>query len=190
MRTRRSFLQSGAGAFAVVALGDRPTHAADAPGITETEIRIGQTMPYSGPSSAYGAIGRTEVGYFKMVNDLGGINRRKVNLISLDDGYSPPKTVEQTRRLVEQQQGAFIFGSVGTAQNAAIRPISMTTRFRRCSSPAASAGSLIRGTIPGRSPSIPATGPKDTSSRNTSSAPDPMRRSRCCIRMTIWARII
>ena len=121
MRTRRSFLQSGAGAFAAVALGDRPTHAADAPGITDTEIRIGQTMPYSGPSSAYGAIGRTEVAYFKMVNDMGGINRRKVNLISLDDGYSPPKTVEQTRRLVEQQQVAFIFGSVGTAQNAAIR---------------------------------------------------------------------
>jgi branched-chain amino acid transport system substrate-binding protein len=121
MRTRRSFLQSGAGAFAAVALGDRPTRAADAPGVTDTEIRIGQTMPYSGPSSAYGAIGRTEVAYFKMVNDMGGINRRKVNLISLDDGYSPPKTVEQTRRLVEQQQVAFIFGSVGTAQNAAIR---------------------------------------------------------------------
>jgi branched-chain amino acid transport system substrate-binding protein len=121
MRTRRSFLQSGAGAFAAVALGDRPTRAADAPRVTDTEIRIGQTMPYSGPSSAYGAIGRTEVAYFKMVNDMGGINRRKVNLISLDDGYSPPKTVEQTRRLVEQQQVAFIFGSVGTAQNAAIR---------------------------------------------------------------------
>jgi branched-chain amino acid transport system substrate-binding protein len=121
MRTRRLFLQSGAGAFAAVALGDRPTHAADAPGITGTEIRIGQTMPYSGPSSAYGSIGRTEVAYFKMVNDMGGINRRKVNLISLDDGYSPPKTVEQTRRLIEQEQVAFIFGSLGTAQNAAIR---------------------------------------------------------------------
>jgi branched-chain amino acid transport system substrate-binding protein len=65
MRTRRSFLQSGAGAFAAVALGDRPTHAADAPRITDTEIGIGQTMPYSGPSSAYGAIGRTEVAYLR-----------------------------------------------------------------------------------------------------------------------------
>ena len=74
-------------------------HAANAPGITDTEITIGQTMPYSGPSSAYGAIGRTEVAYFQMVNDMGGVNGRKIKLISLDDGYSPPKTVEQTRRL-------------------------------------------------------------------------------------------
>jgi branched-chain amino acid transport system substrate-binding protein len=121
MTTRRSFLQSGAGAFAAVALGDRPVDAANAPGINDTEIKIGQTMPYSGPSSAYGAIGRTEVAYFRMVNDLGGINGRKVKLISLDDGYSPPKTVEQTRRLIEQEQVAFIFGSLGTAQNEATR---------------------------------------------------------------------
>jgi branched-chain amino acid transport system substrate-binding protein len=79
-------------------------------------------MPYSGPASAYGAIGRREVAYFRMVNDMGGINRRKVNLTSLDDGYRPPKTVELTRRLIEQEQVAFIFGSLGTAQNAAIRP--------------------------------------------------------------------
>ena len=95
--------------------------AANAPGVTATEIKIGQTMPYSGPASAFGTIGRTEVAYFHMVNDLGGINGRKVNLISLDDGYSATKTVEQTRRLIEQEQVAFIFGSVGTAPNAAIR---------------------------------------------------------------------
>ena len=78
-------------------------------------------MPYSGPVSAYGAIGRAEVAYFRMINEQGGINGRKINLISLDDGYSPPKTVEQTRRLVEQEQVAFIFNSLGTPTNIAIR---------------------------------------------------------------------
>jgi branched-chain amino acid transport system substrate-binding protein len=121
MTTRRSFLQAVAGAFAAVALGGRYARAANAPGVTDTEIKIGQTMPYSGPSSAYGVIGRAEVAYFQMINDRGGVNRRTVRLISLDDGYSPPKTVEQTRRLVEQDEVAFIFGSLGTAQNAAVR---------------------------------------------------------------------
>ena len=89
-------------------------------GVTATEIRIGQTMPYSGPVSAFGALGKGEVGYFKMVNERGGINGRKVNLISLDDSYAPPKTVEQTRRLVESDEVALIFSSIGTAQNTAI----------------------------------------------------------------------
>jgi branched-chain amino acid transport system substrate-binding protein len=66
----------------------------NAPGTTDTEIKIGQTMPYSGPISAYGAIGRAQLAYFKRLNEQGGINGRKINLISLDDGYSPPKTVE------------------------------------------------------------------------------------------------
>ena len=69
--------------------------AADMPGVTKTEIKIGNTMPYSGPASAYGAIGKWRAAFFKMVNDQGGINGRKINFISLDDGYSPPKTVEQ-----------------------------------------------------------------------------------------------
>jgi ABC-type branched-subunit amino acid transport system substrate-binding protein len=94
--------------------------AADPRGITPTEIRIGQTMPYSGPVSAFGALGKGEVGYFKMINERGGINGRKVNLISLDDGYAPPKTVEQTRRLVESEEVALIFSSIGTAHNTAI----------------------------------------------------------------------
>ena len=66
-------------------------------GATDTEIKIGQTMPYSGPASAYGTIGKTEVAYFKMINDNGGINGRKINLISYDDAFNPPKTVEQVR---------------------------------------------------------------------------------------------
>ena len=86
-----------------------------------TEIKIGQTMPYSGPASAYGVIGRTETAYFKMLNEQGGVNGRKINLISLDDGYSPPKTVEQVRRLVEQEKVAFLFQCLGTPCNMAIR---------------------------------------------------------------------
>ena len=78
-------------------------------------------MPYSGPASAYGVIGKTESAYFKMINEAGGVNGRKINLISLDDGYSPPKTVEQVRRLVEQEQVAFLFNTLGTPPNAAIR---------------------------------------------------------------------
>jgi ABC-type branched-subunit amino acid transport system substrate-binding protein len=94
--------------------------AAEMRGVTATEIKIGQTMPYSGPVSAFGALGKGEVGYFKMLNERGGINGRKVNLISLDDGYAPPKTVEQTRRLVESDEVALIFSSIGTAHNTAI----------------------------------------------------------------------
>jgi len=85
------------------------------PGATDTEIRLGQTMPYSGPASAFGTMGRTEAAYFQMVNEAGGIRGRKITLLSLDDGYSPPKTVEQTRRLVEQENVLMIYGSVGTA---------------------------------------------------------------------------
>jgi branched-chain amino acid transport system substrate-binding protein len=94
--------------------------AAEMRGVTATEIKIGQTMPYSGPVSAFGALGKGDVGYFKMLNERGGINGRKVNLISLDDGYAPPKTVEQTRRLVESDEVALIFSSIGTAHNTAI----------------------------------------------------------------------
>jgi branched-chain amino acid transport system substrate-binding protein len=78
-------------------------------------------MPYSGPVSAWGTVGRAELAYIKMINDQGGVNGRKINLISLDDGYSPPKTVEQTRKLVEQDGVAFIFGGLGTAANLAVR---------------------------------------------------------------------
>jgi branched-chain amino acid transport system substrate-binding protein len=90
------------------------------PGATDTEIKIGQTMPYSGPLSAYGTIGRVEAIYLKMINDLGGINGRKINFISLDDGFSPPKTVEQVRKLVEQEEVLLLFQTLGTAPNTAI----------------------------------------------------------------------
>ena len=90
------------------------------PGVTDTEIKIGQTMPYSGPASSFSLLGKAEAAYFAKVNDEGGINGRRIKLISLDDGYSPPKTVEQTRRLVEQEEVLLIFGSVGSAGASAV----------------------------------------------------------------------
>jgi len=90
------------------------------PGASDTQIKLGQTMPYSGPASAYGTIGKVEAAYFKMINDGGGVNGRKIELISLDDGYSPPKTVEQVRRLVEQEEVLALFQTLGTPCNSAI----------------------------------------------------------------------
>jgi ABC-type branched-subunit amino acid transport system substrate-binding protein len=89
-------------------------------GATDTEIKIGNIMPYSGPASAYGVIGKTEAAYFKKINDAGGINGRKINFITYDDGYSPPKTVEQARKLVESDEVLLIFNSLGTPPNSAI----------------------------------------------------------------------
>jgi branched-chain amino acid transport system substrate-binding protein len=91
------------------------------PGASDTEIKIGQAMPYSGPASSYGTIGRVEAAYFKKVNDEGGVNGRKIVFLSLDDGYTPPKAVEATRRLVEQDQVLLMFGSLGTATNTAVQ---------------------------------------------------------------------
>jgi ABC-type branched-subunit amino acid transport system substrate-binding protein len=89
-------------------------------GATDTEIKIGNIMPYSGPASAYGVIGKTEAAYFKKINDAGGINGRKINFITYDDGYSPPKTVEQARKLVESDEVLLIFNALGTPPNSAI----------------------------------------------------------------------
>src|SRR5665648_1050730 len=89
-------------------------------GATDTEIRIGNIMPYSGPASAYGIIGKTEQAYFNKINAAGGINGRKINFISYDDAYSPPKTVEQARKLVESDEVLLIFNSLGTPPNSAI----------------------------------------------------------------------
>ena len=97
------------------------------PGATDTEIKIGNIMPYSGPASAYGTIGKTEAAYFKMINDQGGINGRKIDFISYDDGYNPAKTVEQARKLVEEDEVLLIFNSLGTPPNIAIQKY-MNTR--------------------------------------------------------------
>jgi len=91
------------------------------PGITDTEIKIGNIMPYSGPASAYGVIGRPEAAYFRKINAEGGINGRKINFISYDDAYSPPKAVEQARKLVESDEVFLIFDPLGTPSNSAIQ---------------------------------------------------------------------
>ena len=92
------------------------------PGVTDTEIRIGQTIAYSGPASAYGQLGKAEEAYFNSINAKGGINGRKIKFISRDDAYSPPKAVENVRRLVEEDDVALVFGVLGTPINMAIRP--------------------------------------------------------------------
>ncbi len=94
--------------------------AADTPGVTATEIKIGNTVPYSGPASSYGVLGKLESAFFGMVNEQGGVANHKIDFISLDDAYSPPKTVEQIRRLVEEDKVAFTFGTLGTPTNSAI----------------------------------------------------------------------
>ena len=115
---RRRTVLTGIGSAAVLAAPS--ILRAQTPGVTATEIKIGHTIPYSGPASAYGVIGRSHTAFFKRVNDQGGVGGRKINFISLDDGYSPPKTVEQVRRLVEQDNVAFLFNTLGTPSNTAI----------------------------------------------------------------------
>ena len=118
MWTRRTLL--GATAAAGLARGRR-ARADDMPGVTATEIKIGNTNPHSGPASAYGVIADTEAAYFRMINEAGGIGGRKITFISLDDGYSPPRTVQQTRRLVEEEGVAFMFQGLGTPTQSAVR---------------------------------------------------------------------
>jgi branched-chain amino acid transport system substrate-binding protein len=103
-----------------ITLSTVKAQAADTTGITSTEIRIGSTSPQSGPVSAYGVQARCQAAYFKMINDRGGIAGRKINFIYYDDAFNPAKTVEQTRRLVENDEVAILFGSLGTATNSAI----------------------------------------------------------------------
>jgi branched-chain amino acid transport system substrate-binding protein len=105
----------------LVLMTTRPLPASAETGVTDKEITLGQTIAYSGPASAYGNFGKAEVAYMRMVNDRGGVNGRKINLISVDDGYLPPRSLEQTRKLVEQDKVFFIFAPLGTAPNVVIR---------------------------------------------------------------------
>jgi branched-chain amino acid transport system substrate-binding protein len=117
---RRRSLLGGATALALAPAAPSIARAEQTPGITDKEIKFGNTYPYSGPASAYSAGGKTETAYFRMINEQGGINGRKLNFISYDDAYSPPKTVEQTRRLIEEDRVAFLFNPLGTPTNTAI----------------------------------------------------------------------
>jgi ABC-type branched-subunit amino acid transport system substrate-binding protein len=119
--TRRVAIASAALAICLAATGGAWAQKQYDSGATDTEIKIGNIMPYSGPASAYGVIGKTEQAYFNMINAAGGINGRKINFISYDDAYSPPKAVEQARKLVESDEVLFIFNSLGTPSNSAIQ---------------------------------------------------------------------
>jgi branched-chain amino acid transport system substrate-binding protein len=114
---RRSVICSAVGISSAWRFG---AARADTPGVTATDIKIGNTMPYSGPGSAYGVVGHFEAAWFKMVNETGGIAGRRIDFISYDDSLTPPRTVDAMRRLVEDDRVAFIFGSLGTASNAAV----------------------------------------------------------------------
>ena len=134
------------GTFPAIALGLAVGLAAPAsaqkkydPGASDTEIKIGHINPYSGPASAYGQIGKTIAAYFNKVNAEGGVNGRKINFISYDDAYSPPKAVEQARKLVESDEVLLIFQSLGTPSNTAISVLRAACRL------ASSAPSLRRG---------------------------------------------
>lgn len=116
---KRQFIVTLAGAALGSAFG--PARAANAPGVDAKEIKIGETLPLSGPAAAYANSGKVLAGYFAKVNAEGGINGRKLNLVQLDDGYSPPKTIEQSRRLVERDQVALVVHSIGTPTSVAAR---------------------------------------------------------------------
>ena len=123
MTARMRWLEAFAVSGLVIALGSASAVAQKKydVGVTDSEIKIGNVMPYSGPGSAYAAIGKTEAAYFKMINDQGGINGRKINFISYDDSYNPPKTVEQVRRLAKSDEVYVLFNIVGTAGNSAVQ---------------------------------------------------------------------
>src|SRR6201992_1435514 len=116
----RAKLAVWAGALLVVATAPALAQKQYGPGVTDTEIKIGTTTPYSGPASAYAAGAISTTAYFAMINDQGGVNGRKINYVSLDDAYSPPKTVEQIRKLIESEEVLFLVNPVGTATNMAV----------------------------------------------------------------------
>jgi branched-chain amino acid transport system substrate-binding protein len=119
MISRRTVVSGGIAA-GVATVAGRRARAEATPGVTETTLKIGNTMPYSGPASAYSSVGKADSAFFTWVNDQGGVGGRRIDFLSYDDGYSPPKTVEQVRRLVEQDQVDFLFHTLGTPTNSAI----------------------------------------------------------------------
>src|ERR1700749_248679 len=120
---RNKFVHFVTGSALALALTVSAAHAQKKyePGATDTEIKIGQTLPFSGPASAYASIGKTQAAYFNMINEQGDVNGRKINLIQYDDSYSPPKAVEQVRNLVENDEGLFMYQMIGTPSNAAVQ---------------------------------------------------------------------
>jgi branched-chain amino acid transport system substrate-binding protein len=120
---RKNIFHFVTGTAVAIALSASSAHAQKKydPGATDTEIKIGQTVPFSGPASAFATIGKAQAAYFNMINEQGGVNGRKINLIQYDDAYSPPKAVEQVRKLVESDEVLFTFQIIGTPSNAAVQ---------------------------------------------------------------------
>jgi branched-chain amino acid transport system substrate-binding protein len=146
MITRRSTLAAAVG---LPMVGFRAL-AAETPGVSATEIKIGNTVPYSGPASAYSSVGKADAAFFQWLNDQGGIAGRKINFISLDDAYTPPRTVEQTRRLVEDDQVAFVFNALGTPTNTAAHRYLNQKRCRNCLSAPGPTNGLIHSIFLGQ----------------------------------------
>ena len=158
-------------------------------GASDTEIKIGQTIPLSGPASAYGSIGKVQAAYIRMINEQGGINGRKINLIQYDDAYNPPKTVEQVRKLVESDEVLTTFQIIGTPPNAAVQKYLNEKKCRSFWPRLAQRDSPIRSISPGQSLSTPTTSPKRISTQNTFLPTILTRKSRFSIRTTIWEKI-
>jgi ABC-type branched-subunit amino acid transport system substrate-binding protein len=137
------------------------------PGVTDTEIKIGNIMPYSGPASAYSVTGRTEAAYFRKINAEGGINGCKINFISYDDAYSPPKAVEQARRLVEGNEVFLIFGSTGTPSNTAIQKYMNVKRVPQLFVQTGATNGMIRKTSRGPLAGAPTTRTRHGSTQST-----------------------
>ena len=121
MKNKKLVLTAAAAAFSLLATQSAFAQKRYDTGASDSEIKIGNIMPYSGPASAYSIIGKTEEAYFKMINEAGGVNGRKINFISYDDGYSPPKAVEQTRKLIESDEVLLIFNALGTPSQTAVQ---------------------------------------------------------------------
>ena len=165
--TRRTILAAGPGAFAAAAL---PARAAKryGPGVTDTEIKIGNTGPYSGPLANGSPFPLSEKAYFEMINAQGGINGRKITWISYDDGYSPPKTVEMTRKLVEEDQVLCLSGSIGTPTNSAVWHYLNEKKVPQLFPAQAPQSGTTQRATRGRWASSSTTRPKATSMRHTS----------------------
>jgi hypothetical protein len=176
---RRSLLAS-AGAFLF------PSIARTA----DDEIKIGNIMPYSGPASSLSEVGKAETAYMKMLNDRGGINKRRINFITLDDSYSPPKAVEHARRLVEQDNVALMFSPLGTPSISATIKYFNDRKVPICLRSAGFRGSAIRSSTPTRSPRWPTTRSRRASTPSSSPKSGPTARSPSSTRTTIWAKTI
>ena len=165
MISRRAALAGGVAVATAATL--RGARAANTPGVTATSVKIGNTMPYSGPASTYGVIGRTESAFFKMVNEQGGVDGHTIDFISYDDGYSPPKTVEQVRRLVEEDQVDFCFQNLGTPCNSAIAEYLNHKKIPHLFVGSGASKWATSRSIPGRWASSPATAPRRRSTPST-----------------------